>query len=89
MGKDKILIRATHMFFLFKGCSSRAPAGRYKKLIENKGLWDIVWAAAISRPLNRRTVGTLDEMIKEVERDVIQAEGYFPRPIWWKELLSI
>jgi hypothetical protein len=49
---------------------------------------DIVWKAAVSRRMNRRRVGSLEEDRKMIIKEFLKDEKALPIPEWWKDLIS-
>jgi hypothetical protein len=58
-----------------------------RKLIGKKDFFDIVWAASVCRPLNRRLIGTFEQYIKPLS-SVVEDQNCFERPSWWLALIA-
>lgn len=81
------------MRMLFYGAtqesSNLAAIDEVKNLLkEKKEFIDIVWKATVSRQMNRRTVGSLEEYrSKIIKEEILDAEQLKP-PGWYEELIS-
>lgn len=56
-------------------------------LLKEKEFIDIVWKAVVSRRMNLRAVGSLEEKRKKI-LEIINDQNAFPVPKWWSEMLS-
>lgn len=57
------------------------------KLLKEKEFMDIIWKAAVSRRLNLRAVGDLEEKRKKI-LELLDDQNALPVPVWWNEMLS-
>lgn len=69
--------------------SNLADIDEVKNLLKGKKEFiNIVWKATVSRQMNRRTVGSLEERrSKIIKEGILDAEQLKP-PIWYEELIS-
>lgn len=65
-----------------------AEQEKARELLREKELMDIIWQAVISRPMNRRMVGSLERERIKIIKDIFQDKGALPVPHWWIELVS-
>lgn len=59
-----------------------------QKLLKDKEFVDIIWKATVSRPMNRRTVGSLEKYRKKITNEILQDKDALPVPRWWKDSIS-
>lgn len=58
------------------------------KLLKEKEFIDIVWNTVVSRRMNLRVIGSLEEKRKIIIRDLLKDENVFLVPKWWEKELS-
>ena len=76
---------------IFYSCTNITPLSKPEEamsIVKSTRFMSIVWHAATFRPLNRRTVGGLEEKRQKIIGGTKEVEGLLSVPIWWKELIS-
>jgi hypothetical protein len=58
-----------------------------RPLILKKEFFSIIWDAAVARPLNRRTVGSLEGNLDRLKA-IITDDTYIKRPDWWTAFIK-
>ena len=77
------------LFYAATKESNWASKDKVQELLKKrKELIDIIWKATVSRQMNRRTVGSLEQYRCEIIKNRILNEEQLETPEWYKELIS-
>ena len=79
------------MYFLFSGLKGNLNWVRHaegKALFQKEAFLQLIWKAATTEELNRRTVGSWDEYREGLKSLVDNAEHVLPLPPWWEKVLK-
>ncbi len=79
---------ATTMFYAATDHLNGTDRDKVVELLVKKDFIHIVWPAAVARPMNLRTVGSLEEQKNKIINNILKDDKALPIPTWYKQLLE-